>query len=136
MYKALRNAGVPQYPAFFISGGVGGAIGIEEKVLGEDSTFSKSLFAKDIKALKDLVGILPNTPEDKIADEVVQALEYGAFSTVIPAVIDSFKFMKRYIPAFAGGAAITTMSGDDAEANPIKAITNAVMLNQQLKECC
>ncbi len=126
MYKALRNAGVPQYPAFFISGGVGGAIGIEEKVLGEDSTFSKSLFAKDIKALKDLVGILPNTPEDKIADEVVQALEYGAFSTAIPAVIDSFKFMKRYIPAFAGGAAITTMSGDDAEANPIKAIANAV----------
>ena len=55
-----------------------------------------------------------NTPEDKIADEVVQALEYGAFSTAIPAVIDSFKFMKRYIPAFAGGAAITTMSGDDA----------------------
>ena len=126
MYKALRNAGVPQYPAFFISGGVGGAIGIEEKVLGEDSTFSKSLFAKDIKALKDLVGILPNTPEDKIADEVVQALEYGAFSTAIPAVIDSFKFMKRYIPAFAGGAAITTMSGDDAEASPIKAIANAV----------
>ncbi len=126
MYKALRNAGVPQYPAFFISGGVGGAIGIEEKVLGEDSTFSKSLFAKDIKALKDLVGILPNTPEDKIADEVVQALEYGAFSTAIPAVIDSFKFMKRYIPAFAGGAAITTMPGDDAEASPIKAITNAV----------
>ena len=39
MYKALRNAGVPQYPAFFISGGVGGAIGIEEKVLGEDSYF-------------------------------------------------------------------------------------------------
>ena len=127
MYKALRNAGVPQYPAFFISGGVGGAIGIEEKVLGEDSTFSKSLFAKDIKALKDLVGILPNTPEDKIADEVVQALEYGAFSTAIPAVIDSFKFMKRYIPAFAGGAAITTMSGDDAEANPIKAIANAYL---------
>ena len=44
----------------------------------------------------------------------------------IPAVIDSFKFMKRYIPAFAGGAAITTMSGDDAEANPVKAIANAV----------
>jgi hypothetical protein len=34
--------------------------------------------------------------------------------------------MKRYIPAFAGGAAITTMSGDDAEASPFKAIVNAV----------
>ena len=26
--------------------------------------------------------------------------------------------MKRYIPAFAGGAAIATMPGDDAEASP------------------
>ena len=126
MFNALRKAGVPQYPAFFIAGGVGGAIGIEEKVLGDDSYFSKKLFAKDIKAIKDLVGILPNTPEDKIADEVVQALEYGAFSMAIPAVIDSFKFAKRYIPAFAGGAAIATIPGDDAEANPVKTILNAV----------
>ena len=56
---------------------------------------------------------------------MVQALEYGAFSVAIPGIIDAFKFMKRYIPAFAGVAAIATVPGD-AEANPIKAIANAV----------
>ena len=118
IYNKLRSAGMPRYPAFFISGGIGGAIGIEKEVMGAESTFSQEFFAKDIIELKNLIGILPDTPEDKIADEVIQALEYGAFSTAIPGIIDSFKFMKRYIPAFAGGAAITTMSGDDAEASP------------------
>jgi len=126
IYNKLRSAGMPRYPAFFISGGIGGAIGIEKEVMGAESTFSQEFFAKDIIELKNLIGILPDTPEDKIADEVIQALEYGAFSTAIPGIIDSFKFMKRYIPAFAGGAAITTMSGDDAEASPFKALVNAV----------
>jgi len=48
IYNKLKSLGVPNYPAFFISGAVGGAIGVEDKVLGEDSYFSKSLFAKDI----------------------------------------------------------------------------------------
>ena len=34
--------------------------------------------------------------------------------------------MKKNIPYFAGGAAAVTMTGDDAEASPLKAITNAV----------
>ena len=128
IYNKLKSLGVPNYPAFFISGAVGGAIGVEDKVLGEDSYFSKSLFAKDIVELKNLIGILPNTPEDKIADEVVQALEYGAFSIAIPGIIDAFKFMKRYIPAMAGttGASVGMFSDNEAEGSPIKAITNAV----------
>ena len=125
IYNKLRDLGVSKYPAFFISGGIGGAIGIEDKIFGEESTFSLHYGAKEIEGLKNLIGILPNTPEDQIADEVVQALEYGAFSVAIPGIIDAFKFMKRYIPAFAGGAAIATVPGD-AEANPIKAIANAV----------
>ena len=124
IYNKLRDLGMPKYPAFFISGGIGGAIGIEDKIFGEESTFALHYGAKEIEGLKNLIGILPNTPEDQIADEVVQALEYGAFSVAIPGIIDAFKFMKRYIPAFAGGAAITTMSGDDAEASPLKALAN------------
>ena len=41
--------------------------------------------------------------------------------------------MKRYVPAFAGGAAITTMSGDEAEANPIKVISNALSKSSVFK---
>ena len=128
IYNKLRSAGVPKYPAFFISGGVGGAIGIEDKIMGAESTFSQEFFSKDIVELKNLIGIMPNTPEDKIADEVVQALEYGAFSTAIPGIIDAFKFMKRYVPAMAGttGAAVGMTADNEAEGSPIKAIVNAV----------
>jgi hypothetical protein len=128
IYNKLRDLGVPKYPAFFISGGIGGAIGVEDKILGGESTFSQSYLAKDIIELKNLIGILPNTPEDKIADEVVQALEYGAFSVAIPGIIDAFKFMKRYIPAFstAGVGTVAMTAGNEAEGSPIKAIVNAV----------
>ena len=34
--------------------------------------------------------------------------------------------MKKNIPYFAGGTAALTLSGDEAEASPIKAIANAV----------
>jgi hypothetical protein len=128
IYNKLRSAGLPKYPAFFISGGIGGAIGIEDKIMGAESTFSQDIFSKDIIELKNLIGILPNTPEDKIADEVVQALEYGAFSVAIPGIIDGFKFMKKYIPAMTATAAGTTALSTDneAEGSPLKAIVNAV----------
>ena len=133
IYNKLRDLGVPRYAAFFISGGIGGAIGVEDEVLGEKSTFSLHYGAKEIEKLYELIGIMPDTPEEQIADEVVQALEYGAFSVAIPGIIDAFKFMKRYVPAFAGGAAITTMSGDEAEANPIKVISNALSKSSVFK---
>ena len=128
IYNSLKKAGVPKYPAFFISGGIGGAIGIEDKIMGNESTFAQEFFEKDIVGLKNLIGILPNTPEEFIADEVVQALEYGAFSTAIPGIIDAFKFMKRYIPAMTATTAGTTALtiDNEAEGNPLKAIVNAV----------
>ena len=132
IYNKLKSVGMPTVPAFVISGGLGGAIGIEKKLkfTGDDteqynSTFTQDFFGKDISELKRLVGILPNTPYDEIADEVTQAFEYGAFSYAIPKVIDAFKFMKKNIPYFAAGGAMT-VAPTDAEANPFKAITNAV----------
>jgi hypothetical protein len=128
IYNKLKAIGMPKYPAFFLSGGIGGAIGIEKKVLGLESTFVHHIFEKDLVELKNLVGILPNTPYDKIADEAIQALEYGVFSAALPGVIDALKFMKKNIPAFASTAVGTTALtiGNEAEANPIKAIINAV----------
>ena len=108
IYNKLKSVGMPTVPAFVISGGVGGAIGIEKKLkfTGDDkeqynSTFTQDFFGKDIAELKKLVGILPNTPYDEIADEVTQALEYGAFSYAIPKLIQGFQFMKKNIPYFA-----------------------------------
>ena len=80
MYNKLKSVGVPTVPAFVISGGIGGAIGIEKKLKfkGDDkeqynSTFTQDFYGRDIAEFKRLVGILPNTPYDNIADEVVQA---------------------------------------------------------------
>jgi hypothetical protein len=128
IYNKLRSAGFQKYPAFFISGAIGGAIGIEDKIMGAESTFSQEFFSKDIIELKNLIGILPNTPEDKIADEVVQALEYGAFSIAIPGIIDAFIFMKKYVPAMTAttGATIGMTADNEAEGSPIKSILKAV----------
>ena len=120
IFNKLRSLGMPKYPAFFISGGIGGAIGIEKEIFGQESTFLLHFYSKEIQGLKNLVGILPNTPNDEIADEVVQALEYGVFSVFIPPIIQSLKFMKKYVPYFAGGAAISTIPGDEASASPLK----------------
>ncbi|BAQ86219.1 hypothetical protein [uncultured Mediterranean phage uvMED] len=125
-YNYLRKLGIPKYPSFFLAGAAG-AIGVENQDRDGDKTYFDP-FAKDIIELKNLIGILPNTPEDKIADEVAQALEYGTFSMAIPAVIDSLKFMKRYIPHFAAGTGMSVglFADNEAEGSPIKSILKAV----------
>ena len=131
IFNKLRDLGVPKYAAFFWSGAIGGAIGLEKEIFGQESTFLLHFYSKEIQGLKNLVGILPNTPNDEIADEVVQALEYGAFSVFIPPIIQSLKFMKKYVPYFAGGAAVSTIPGD-AKANPFKAIFSSPALEKML----
>ena len=125
-YNFLRKAGLPKYPSFFLSAAVG-AVGVENEDRDGDKTYFAP-FAKDVAKLKELVGILPNTPADQIADEVHQALEYGTFGVAIPGIIDAFKFMKRYIPAMAGttGASVGLFADNEAEGSPIKSILKAV----------
>ena len=101
IFNKLRDFGMPKYPAFIISGAIGGAIGIEQEFFGHETTFLMQWYSKEIQGLKNIVGILPNTPYDEIVDEVVQALEYGAFSVFIPAVVQSLQFMKKNIPFYA-----------------------------------
>ena len=36
IFNKLRDLGMPKYPAFFISGGIGGAIGIEKEIFGQE----------------------------------------------------------------------------------------------------
>ena len=128
-YNMMRKAGVPKYPAFFLSAAFG-AVGVENVDRDGDKTYFAP-FQKDVQELKRLIGILPDTPADKIADEVHQALEYGTFGVAIPGIIDAFKFMKQYLPKFSTAtgttAAVVGMTADnEAEGSPIKAIVNAV----------
>jgi hypothetical protein len=53
-YNYLTKAGVPKYPAFFISGAIG-ALGIEDEKDGIKTRFTgETVFAKDIIKLKEL----------------------------------------------------------------------------------
>jgi len=122
-FNMMRKAGVPKYPAFFLSAAFG-AVGVENVDRDGDKTYFAP-FQKDVQELKRLIGILPDTPADKIADEVHQALEYGTFGAAIPGIIDAFKFMKQYLPKFstvAGSTAVVAgMTADnEAEGSPIK----------------
>ena len=128
-FNMMRKAGVPKYPAFFLSAAFG-AIGVENVDRDGDKTYFAP-FQKDVQELKKLLNILPDTPADKIADEVHQALEYGSFGTAIPGIIDAFVFMKKYLPKFStvtgSTAAVVGMTADnEAEGSPFKAIVNAV----------
>ena len=128
-YNMMRKAGVPKYPAFFLSAAFG-AVGVENVDRDGDKTYFAP-FQKDVQELKRLIGILPDTPADKIADEVHQALEYGTFGVAIPGIIDAFKFMKQYLPKFStvtgSTAAVVGMTADnEAEGSPIKSILKAV----------
>jgi len=128
-FNMMRKAGVPKYPAFFLSAAFG-AIGVENVDRDGDKTYFAP-FQKDVQELKKLLNILPDTPADKIADEVHQALEYGSFGTAIPGIIDAFVFMKKYLPKFStvtgSTAAVAGMTADnEAEGSPFKAIVNAV----------
>ncbi len=128
-YNVLRKAGVPKYPAFFLSAAIG-AVGVENVDKDGDKTYFAP-FQKDVQELKRLIGILPDTPADKIADEVHQALEYGMFGTAIPGIIDAFVFMKKYLPKFStvtgSTAAVVGLTADnDAEGMAFKSIVKAV----------
>ena len=114
-YNMMRKAGVPKYPAFFLSAAFG-AVGVENVDRDGDKTYFAP-FQKDVQEFKRLIGILPDTPADKIADEVHQALEYGSFGTAIPGIIDAFVFMKKYLPKFStvtgSTAAVVGMTADN-----------------------
>ena len=128
-YNVLRKSGVPKYPAFFLSAAIG-AVGVENVDKDGDKTYFAP-FQKDVQELKRLIGILPDTPADKIADEVHQALEYGMFGAAIPGIIDAFVFMKKYLPKFStvtgSTAAVVGLTADnDAEGMAVKSIIKAV----------
>ena len=71
--------------------GVGYGIAFEE---------DKNIFlpSEAITKFKHLVNILPDTPEDQIADDVIQAFEGTALAALIPGAIKAFQFMKRRLP--------------------------------------
>ena len=114
LYEGLTKAGVPKVWATVLGFGMGSAIALEEKLFGMESTFIQEYGKEEVNALKKILSIIPNTPVDALADEVIQTLEYTAFAFLIPPVIQAAKFMKTNLPSFAvGGTVAGALEGND-----------------------
>jgi len=114
LYEGLTKAGVPKVWATVLGFGMGSAIALEEKLFGMESTFIQEYGKEEVNALKKILSIIPNTPVDALADEVIQTLEYTAFAFAIPPIIQAAKFMKTNLPSFAvGGAVAGALEGND-----------------------
>ena len=119
LYEGLTKAGVPKMWATVLGFGMGSAIALEDKIFGAESTFIQEFGKEEVNALKKILSIIPNTPVDALADEVIQTLEYTAFAFAIPPVIQAAKFMKNNLPSFAvGGAVAGAIEGQDPNIEP------------------
>ena len=87
----MKSLGTPNWVALPVSAGVGFSLGFDE----EASFFINS---EAVKNFKELVRVLPDTPEEKIFDNTVQALEGTGFAFAIPAIAKGFTFAKQNVP--------------------------------------
>jgi len=69
IFNKLRDFGMPKYPAFIISGAIGGAIGIEQEFFGHETTFLMQWYSKEIQGFKNL------SADDKAMLGIAQELE-------------------------------------------------------------
>jgi hypothetical protein len=114
LYEGLTKAGVPKIWATVLGFGMGSAIALEDKLFGAESTFIQEFGKEEVNAFKKILSIIPDTPIDAIADEVIQTFEYTAFAFAIGPIIQAAKFMKTNLPSFAvGGAVAGAIEGGD-----------------------
>ena len=92
LHKKFKNSGMPKWLAMPLAYGLGYALGFDEQ------RTSMFLNSKDMQALKSLINITENTPEDKLFDNVWQAVEGTAFMKLFPELWKGIKFAKRNIP--------------------------------------
>ena len=109
LHKKFKNMGMPKWLSMPLAYGLGYALGFDEE---KTSMFFNS---KDVQAIKSLINITENTPEDKLFDNVWQAVEGTGIAWAFPQIWKSIKFAKRNIPKLntekVGQAAGITATG-------------------------
>ena len=109
LHKKFKNMGMPKWLSMPLAYGLGYALGFDEE---KTSMFLNS---KDVQAIKSLINITKDTPEDKLFDNVWQAVEGTGIAWAFPQIWKSIKFAKRNIPKLntekVGQAAGITATG-------------------------
>ena len=92
LHKKFKNMGMPKWLSMPLAYGLGYALGFDEE---KTSMFFNS---KDVQAIKSLINITKDTPEEKLFDNVWQAVEGTGIAWAFPQIWKSIKFAKRNIP--------------------------------------
>ena len=109
LHKKFKNMGMPKWLSMPLAYGLGYALGFDEE---KTSMF---FICKDVQAIKSLINITKDTPEEKLFDNVWQAVEGTGIAWAFPQIWKSIKFAKRNIPKLntekVGQAAGITATG-------------------------
>ena len=92
LHKKFKNMGVPKWLSMPLAYGMGYALGFDEEKV------SMMINSKDMQAMKSFIKIIPNTPEDKLFDNMWQTFEGTSFALMLPQIWKGVKFEKRNIP--------------------------------------
>ena len=109
LHKKFKNMGMPKWLSMPLAYGLGYALGFDEE---KTSMFFNS---KDVQAIKSLINITKDTPEEKLFDNVWQAVEGTGIAWAFPQIWKGIKFAKGNIPKLntekVGQAAGITATG-------------------------
>ena len=113
-YKALKKAKFKDIHALPIAFGIGYAVSWDE-----EHASMIPMMSEHISNFKRLIKIAPDTPEDKLVDDIYQAFEGTGLAYLIPGIVKGFKFIKKTLPKetasdLAKGAAATGVLGMSA----------------------
>jgi len=124
VYKVMKEIpGLNKPTAMVMSYAIGSALSF-----GEEETVDNFMFdSVMVDKFKEMLNVLPDTPEEEIAERAYQVFEYAATGKVIDSMIKGFKFLKKF-PKFAAerpietGAAVATTAAvtpTDVEGSPL-----------------
>ena len=115
IHKKLKSMGLPTYVSTPLSLGLSTGISYSD----DAQIFLNS---EQVQGFKDMVGVLPNTSEEKIYNTTYRMLEGTFLASLTIPVVKALKFSKQNIPAFTNPQATISVGG--AAAAPAAAEKN------------
>ena len=120
IHKKLKSFGVPNYVSYPVAYGMAQSI-----AFSDDATLF--LNSEQVQDFKEMLGVLPNTSEEKLYNTTFRMLEGTSLGFLFPAVFKGLKFAKNTVPKYMANEQIQTavvggaVAGSVVEGNIDKA---------------
>ena len=112
IHKKIKSFGVPNYVALPVAYGMAQSI-----AFSDDATLF--LNSEQVQSFKEMIGVLPNTSEEKLYNTTFRMLEGTSLGFLFPAVFQGLKFAKNTVPKYMANEQIQTAVGGSAVATAI-----------------